>query len=367
MVVGCACGSVDGGLDQPDNPTESSGMCCNRATKQTVMGTQDKSWAWCVKYSPPPRPPTLMPPPPSPPPADVCSKDSMVAGCKCASQGFGHGLPDNPSSTSDLCCDQKTKKTATGVQVTSYVTCVNYSPPPRPPPPMPPPLSPPPNDVCSTSNMVAGCKCGSRGFGHGLPDNPLVSTGLCCDQATKKTVTGAQITSRVTCVVYSPPPRPPPPMPPPPSPPPADECSKGNFFAGCTKCGDTVGVDCPPKNTRLCCHKATKVAVKGSRAMSSRWCASSVKAPSRRHLLTGDYEIDEKSLSPPPPPASGIPDAPAPVQCCNANGDDWESITAGECCDQDTLARVPGGKQCATSAWCNIKARPAPSSSLIGQ
>jgi len=63
---------------------------------------------------------------------------------------------------------------------------------------------------------------------------------------------------------------------------------------------------------------------------------------------------------PTPPPASGSPNvvAPAPVlaaQCCNANGDDWESITTGECCDQDSLSRVAGGEQCANSAWCKMK------------
>jgi hypothetical protein len=51
-------------------------------------------------------------------------------------------------------------------------------------------------------------------------------------------------------------------MPPPPSPPPANVCSKGNFFEGCEKCGITVGVNCPPENTGLCCHKKTRVAVK---------------------------------------------------------------------------------------------------------
>jgi hypothetical protein len=51
-------------------------------------------------------------------------------------------------------------------------------------------------------------------------------------------------------------------MPPPPSPPPANVCSKGNFFEGCEKCGTKVGVNCPPVNTGLCCHKKTRVAVK---------------------------------------------------------------------------------------------------------
>jgi len=35
MTVGCACGSEDGGLDKPDNPFESSGLCCDQATKKT--------------------------------------------------------------------------------------------------------------------------------------------------------------------------------------------------------------------------------------------------------------------------------------------------------------------------------------------
>jgi len=151
-------------------------------------------------------------------------------------------------------------------------------PPPLPPPLSPPSLPPPPsplpsNDVCSKDYMVAGCKCASQGFGHGLPDNPLVSTGLCCDKASKNTVKGAQITSWVTCVKYSPPPQLPPPTPPPPSPPPADVCSNGNFFKGCKKCGDIVGVNCPPVSTGLCCHNATKVAVKAEPyvTMFSSW------------------------------------------------------------------------------------------------
>ena len=61
--------------------------------------------------------------------------------------------------------------------------------------PPPPPPSPPPSGVCSSDNMVAGCKCASDGFGHGKPDNPLSSTGLCCDESSKKTVKGAQVTS----------------------------------------------------------------------------------------------------------------------------------------------------------------------------
>jgi hypothetical protein len=132
------------------------------------------------------------------------------------------------------------------------------------PPPLPP-SSPPPASPCSADNMVAGCTCGSQGFGPNLPDNPSASSPLCCDKASKKTVKGAQITSWVTCVEYSPPPLPPPPLPPPPSPPPADVCSKGNFFAGCKKCGITVDVNCPPESTGLCCHKATRVAVKAGR------------------------------------------------------------------------------------------------------
>ena len=321
-----------------------------------------------------------------------------------------------------------------GMQVMSWAWCVEYSPPPRPPPPMPPPPSPPPKDVCSAGNMAVGCKCASQGFGHGLPDNPPSTSPLCCDKATKRTITGAQLTSFVTCVEYSPPPRPPPPMPPPPMPPPADVCSSGNFFAGCKKCGDSIGVNCPPVNTGLCCHKTTRVTVTGARATTTNWCASSVAGPSQRRLLSSPSSpegsiarccnanhADELKLitaaqccdtdtltlvdggaqctstrwcrakdciaapkiprtkkcaaasttpavlPPPPPPLSGIPNvtapapapaaAPAPVpsaQCCNANGDDWKSVTAGECCDPDTLSRMPGGKQCMSSRWCNL-------------
>jgi len=230
MVAGCKCANQGFGHGKSDNPLVSTGLCCDESTKQIVTGAQMQSSVKCVKHSPPPWPPPPMPPPPSQPPGDVCSKDNMVAGCKCASQGFGNGKPDNPPSTSPLCCNEATRKTITGAQMMTSNKCVKYSPPPRPPPPMPPPPSPPPADVCSKDKMIPGCKCASDGFSHGKPDNPLASTGLCCSEVTKKTVTGAQMQSSVKCVEYSPPPRPPPPMPPPPSPPPTNWCSKDNFF-----------------------------------------------------------------------------------------------------------------------------------------
>jgi len=160
-----------------------------------------------------------------------------------------------------------------------------FSPPSSPSLP-PPPSAPPPNDVCSEGNMVAGCKCASQGlFNHGRPDNPSSTSPLCCDKATRRTVKGAQITSYATCVKYSPPPRPPPPLPPPPSPPPSNWCSKDNLLEGCVRCGIIVGTNCPQPATGLCCHKDTKVVVKGALSATSGWCARTVSAPTLRRLL----------------------------------------------------------------------------------
>ena len=221
--------------------------------------------------SPPPPPPKSLTSPPSPPPSVVCSTVNMVAGCECASDGFGHGKPDNPLASTGLCCDESTKKTVKGTQMQSSVKCVKYSPPPRLPPPMPPPPSPPPGDVCSKDNMVAGCKCASQGFGNGKPDNPFESTGLCCSEATKKTVKGAQMQTSVKCVKYSPPPRPPPLMPPPPSPPPVDICSKDNMVTGCKcgKYGGGSGLADNPSTNQGCCNRGSRTFVAaGAQCMS---------------------------------------------------------------------------------------------------
>jgi hypothetical protein len=426
---------------------------------------------------PPPPPPELpvaiasdfWPPPytnvpPAPLDADCCNglDPASVPAGKCCDPGTLRLLSPGQSEqgaitacTTSRWCNMPDTDCLRSVQLLPVSkTCLNDMQPPvedQPLEPMPPPLlnppvayPPPPKNECSEENMIAGCACGSEGGGLDQPDNPFESSGLCCDQPTKKTEKGAQVTSWAWCVKYSPPPRPPPPVPPPPSPPPADVCSTGKFFAGCKQCGITIGVDCPPETTGLCCHKATKVAVQGARAMSSRWCGSSVEAPSRRHLLTGDSEIDEftspsatpetpeggapevsvaqccnanhaedfklisaaqccdpdtltlvdggtqcqstrwcrakdcvaapkipttqkcalastPAVKPPAPPAPAeVPDVTTPVpilaaQCCNANGDDWQNITAGECCDQDTLSRVPGGEQCMSSRWCKMK------------
>ena len=72
--------------------------------------------------------------------------------------------------------------------------------PPTPPPPSPPPPPPsPPPAACTPAEMFPGCKCGSKGYGHGLPDNPFASSGLCCHKATKTVVRGAQATSWTYC------------------------------------------------------------------------------------------------------------------------------------------------------------------------
>ena len=156
-------------------------------------------------HSPPPpplpplMPPPLMPPPPSPPPGDICSEDNMVAGCKCASNGFGNDQPDNPFEKTGLCCDESTKKTVKGAQVTSWAG-VGHS---------------------STFQLNV------NGFGHRHTDRD--SHRQVCNVEPKSTRV-ASPWSRAKCAKYSPPPRPPPPMPPPPSPPPSSWCYKNNFF-----------------------------------------------------------------------------------------------------------------------------------------
>ena len=137
--------------------------------------------------------------PSSPPILGVCSKENMVEGCECGSEGGGNGLPDNPFPSTGLCCDELTRKTKVGEQVSSRVWCKVLHSPPMPPSPKTPPPSPPPLSVCSQQNMVVGCKCGKGGGGNGLPDNPFKSTGLCCDEASKTTRIGVQKLSSVWC------------------------------------------------------------------------------------------------------------------------------------------------------------------------
>lgn len=73
--------------------------------------------------------PPPVPPLPSPPPngASACSDESMVAGCKCGKSSGDNGDPDNPYPSTNLCCDQATKKTKVGMQLMSYVWCKTTS------------------------------------------------------------------------------------------------------------------------------------------------------------------------------------------------------------------------------------------------
>jgi len=45
--------------------------------------------------------------------------------------------------------------------------------------------------------------CGSKGGNNSFPDNPFPSSGLCCDQATKRTVVGDQKLSNTYCKTYA--------------------------------------------------------------------------------------------------------------------------------------------------------------------
>ena len=80
--------------------------------------------------------------------------------------------------------------------MTSFVWCVNSSPPPRPPPPLPPPPFPPPSDLCHfKDHMLEGCKCSSS--------TRSIPLGFCCDLSTKKLTTGTKKMSSVYCRVTS--------------------------------------------------------------------------------------------------------------------------------------------------------------------
>ena len=47
---------------------------------------------------------------------------------------------------------------------------------------------------------------------------------------------------------------------------------------------------------------------------------------------------------------------PSAASCCNANHDQLSKlIVSSQCCDQDTLTLVDGGKQCMSSRWCKAK------------
>ena len=89
----------------------------------------------------------------------TCTREAMVVGCNCDSRGKGYnGDPDNPKSTSVMCCHKGTRTVVKGEQLLSFTWCkdnvagpVVQTPPPSPPPPdspSPPPLtpSPPPPD-----------------------------------------------------------------------------------------------------------------------------------------------------------------------------------------------------------------------------
>ena len=99
--------------------------------------------------------------------------------------------------------------------------------------------------------------------------------------------------------------------------------------------------------------------VQGDQAMSSRWCASSVSGPTRRHrhLLVGDSELDEFSSpsATPTAPETGAPIIVSSANCCNANhAEDSKLISAAQCCDPDSLTLVDGGVQCQSTRWSGL-------------
>ena len=165
--------------------------CSFEGQCQSAVEMKGRELARSLPQSPPTPsspPPSDPPPPPSPPPPGGAKPIARPA-----------PSPPSPPPTSPL-------------------------PPSSPLKPPPPSVPPPPRGACSQNNMVAKCACGKKNGNNGEPDNPFTSSGLCCDQSTKMTKAGAQVTSYVWCKESSPPPSPPPPLPPPPSPPPV-ECA----------------------------------------------------------------------------------------------------------------------------------------------
>ena len=67
MYEGCKCGSAGGGNALPDNPLDTTGLCCDKQTNLSAVGDQMRDFAWCWEMmSPSISPP--WPPPPGPPP-----------------------------------------------------------------------------------------------------------------------------------------------------------------------------------------------------------------------------------------------------------------------------------------------------------
>ena len=313
-------------------------------------------------------------------------------------------------ATSGWCNTPDTDCLSSATLIPAAKTCMNHMVPPAddmlppldlmPPPLLNPPVAypPPPKHACEEGHNVAGCACGSAGGGLEQADNPAESTGLCCDQATKKTLRGTQVKVWAWCVKYSPPPGPPPPSPPSRLPPPSPRQRRSLLTGDADAASDDFAAPsaapvapaegsapvpssescCNANHADLlkaitsshCCDQETLTLVEGgTQCMSSRWCRAKNCAAGPKILKSAKCAAASipalpaaKPAAPPSPPLSPseVPAVvgPAPVpahQCCNANGVDWESIAAGECCDQDTLTRVAGGAQCTGSGWCKMK------------
>jgi hypothetical protein len=229
-------------------------------------------------------------PPPKSPPLGMCSNLNMVAGCACGKINGNNGEPDNPYPSTMLCCDKATKRTRVGDQVTSYVWCKQYSPPPGPPPPRPPPPHSPPANWCN--NHANG--------GNGCP------TGTKCGS-----IPSWDPTSKNWNVIYW-----------------------------------------PKKSEGKCCNKATNTVKMGevtpSNTGGKEWC----KTSSGRKLFDSDSAVSHLSRANAAPLPASDSSPFSPEVCCHGTSRfDMIRSNDGVCCDVRTLT-VRHGDACTSSRWC---------------
>ena len=318
-----------------------------------------------------PSPP--LPSPPSPPPSHLCHyENNMVEGCECGSSGSGlqpsvsqNTDLDNPLRDSGYCCDESTKTLVKGKQLTSFVWCVKYSPPPRPPPPNPPPPTPAMPAGCCNPNKnpfgFASTQCCDPVKLHVVAGETCMSSWWCKPATGKGCNDALALSPDDVCSelpTLSPPPVPTSPPPNPPSPPMV-------FPPGCCNANtDPSGVE-----PTMCCDHTKMHLVplgeNGEQCMSSRWCkklndgskrecSDAVKTPYTANCKEKPPVLPPPPPSPPPPPPK-ITLPPPPLSpykgCCHANVDPF-GYEDTQCCHSGTLHKIEG-KRCGTSRWCD--------------
>ena len=294
MMAGCACGSNGGGNGEPDNPFESSGLCCDKGTNKAKTGTQQTTFAWCVEYSPPPTPPPPRPPPPNPPPVEVCHKDNMVAGCKCGKTGGGNGLLDNPPSTSNMCCHKKSRTLVTGPQTMTWSWCKDGV------------ASP----SGTTRRLLAAANARQDFASPSATPDDLVG--------------GSPIPTDAVCCNANP---------------------AGTMWREIEK-------------TQCCDQDTLTIINDGAQCTSTRWCKAKNCVSGAKISKTKRCNIAASPPPPHPPSFPQVVNPASLLShCCNANNkESYERIReSDQCCDQETLTLVDGGEKCTGSAWCKMK------------